>query len=666
MKRNAAIKATAFVLCVLMLITAVISAIGMIGLFAGEFYTKPLELVRKDLLGGIMHRYSLGAVQNYHYAENNAVEKYAETKNLYFVIKNEEGNVVFDNAKGKKTVFSDLYHFTFREDIYSHEENPAETDTGVAFETVTDADAPQHFIQRGYEVTAYFPEEFSTVDELSFADGWIEFIYNMRHVIYIVGGSAVLLFVVLLVFLCCAAGWKKGAEKPLTNIIDKIPFDIFTAIYFAITCFAFIFFSEFRFEGFEFAISLICAIILGSILLVYYIYSLAARIKTGELFKNTVIYWVIKSIFRTVRFICRGIFKVLANLPIFAITIILLIALAIWSGILLLSDPYEIPIIIVFWVISGTIRAAFALYITNGLDRLKKGGERIAGGDYSHLIDTKYLPFALKKHASSLNSISGGMSYALEQRLKSEHFKTELITNVSHDLKTPLTSIVNYVDLLKAERASEVPDEERITEYIDILEKQSERLRKLTVDLVEASKASTGNMDVYPMPLELGELISQACGEYSERLTEVGLDLILHLPLEPIRIMADGKHLWRVLDNLMNNVVKYAMPGTRVYVDVFQKTERVYVVLKNTSKYELNVGAEELTERFVRGDSSRHTEGSGLGLSIARSLTELNGGSFDVYVDGDLFKVVCGFDVLKNPPKETKKEDFDNENIENT
>ena len=252
-----------------------------------------------------------------------------------------------------------------------------------------------------------------------------------------------------------------------------------------------------------------------------------------------------------------------------------------------------------------------------------------------------------KDFADSLNNINEGLSVAINEKMKSERFKTELITHVSHDIKTPLTSIINYVDLIKKEE----PENENIREYIDVLDRQSSRLKKLIEDLMEASKASTGNLAVKLSVCEAGVLLSQTVGEFDERLKAAGLTPVVNIPETPIKIMADGRHLWRVFDNLMNNICKYSQVGTRVYLDVSERDGKAQITFRNISKYELNITGEELTERFVRGDKSRNTEGSGLGLSIAKSLTELQNGSLKIEIDGDLFKVTLTFDTVKEEVK---------------
>ena len=284
------------------------------------------------------------------------------------------------------------------------------------------------------------------------------------------------------------------------------------------------------------------------------------------------------------------------------------------------------------------------------MKKLLIAGREIANGNTDYRVDVSKLRGPLKQHGEDLNSITDGMNKAVNDRLKSERFRTELITNVSHDIKTPLTSIINYVDLMEKEGT----ENEKMKEYLDVLARQSARLKKLIEDLMEASKASTGNLAVNPERCELGVLLTQTAGEYEEKLKKAGLELIIDKPDDPVVIMADRQHLWRIFDNLMNNICKYSMPGTRVYltlkrgaaIDGDSVRARALVTFRNISKTRLNVSEEELMERFVRGDSSRNTEGSGLGLSIASSLTKLQKGTMDLVVDGDLFKVSLCFDAV--------------------
>ena len=281
-------------------------------------------------------------------------------------------------------------------------------------------------------------------------------------------------------------------------------------------------------------------------------------------------------------------------------------------------------------------------FVLKQISSLQAGAEKLSAGKLTHKVDTSHLHGPFRTHAENLNNISAGMMVEVERRMKSEHLKTELLTNVSHDIKTPLTSIINYVDLIK--KLDVQPEEAK--EYAEVLERQSHRLKKLLEDLIEASKAATGNITAELAPTDAAELLRQAEGEYNERLTEQQLTPVLRIDTDNCVILADGRLLWRVFDNLLGNIVKYAMPGTRVYLELAQRDSHCVITIRNISKNELGIEAEELMERFVRGDAARATEGSGLGLSIARSLTECMKGGFHLVLDGDLFKVILDFPLV--------------------
>ena len=279
------------------------------------------------------------------------------------------------------------------------------------------------------------------------------------------------------------------------------------------------------------------------------------------------------------------------------------------------------------------------ILITLQINRIKKGAQELSEGHFDHVIDTKAMLPEIKKHANNLNNMAAAQKIAVEEKLKSERMKTELITNVSHDIKTPLTSIINYADLISKEEKNS----EQTKEYSEVLVRQSKRLKTLLEDLVEASKASTGNLEVDLQPCDAQVFISQCAGEYEEKFGQYNLTLITSVPEEPVRIMADGRRMQRIFDNLLNNICKYSLPGTRVYVDLKDIGNEAVFTFKNTSKEQLNMTEEELMERFTRGDSSRNTEGSGLGLSIAGNLAELQNGKLRLTTDGDLFKATLSF-----------------------
>ena len=281
------------------------------------------------------------------------------------------------------------------------------------------------------------------------------------------------------------------------------------------------------------------------------------------------------------------------------------------------------------------VTAAVVCYGAYGFGALRSGAKKLSGGNLEDQIENQYLLGCFGDFAADLNALGDACVHAAREQMKSERMKTELITNVSHDIKTPLTSIINYVDLLQR-----TDDEAQRAEYLEVLDRQSQKLKKLIEDLMDMSKASSGNVAVEITPTDVCEAVNQALGEFADALERCGLTLMLKTPAEPAMALCDGRHLWRVLGNCLGNTVKYAMPGTRVYVDVEKRDRKVEVSIKNISAQMLNIQAEELMERFVRGDSSRNTEGNGLGLNIAKSLMELQGGRLDLKVDGDLFKVV--------------------------
>lgn len=308
------------------------------------------------------------------------------------------------------------------------------------------------------------------------------------------------------------------------------------------------------------------------------------------------------------------------------------------------------------------------------MDRFVDAVGRLASGETSYNIDTSEMSSQEQALAQGLNNLSDGLEAALMEKVKSERLKADLITNVSHDIKTPLTSIINYVDLIKRENITD----EKVLGYLEVLDQKSQRLKTLTEDLVEASKVSSGNVRLEMMPLNIVALVQQTNGEFEDRMEQRHLDLILHAPEEKLMVMADGRSLFRVLENVYNNVCKYALDHSRVYVDILREeasmtalqaaaeraedgdvsvADRAVFTIKNISASQLNVSPDELTERFVRGDVSRTTEGSGLGLSIAKSLTELMHGTFNIIIDGDLFKIRIAFDILEEAPAPSDKKE---------
>ena len=353
----------------------------------------------------------------------------------------------------------------------------------------------------------------------------------------------------------------------------------------------------------------------------------AVRAKTHTLVRSTLI-------LRALAWALGGIRTALLSLPVTWKAIVLFLAYTAFNFVAFTDvGRYNGGFILLWFLVQGGA-LALACWWTISFRRLRTGARAMAEGDLENRVDTHKMPPDLREHGEDLNNISMGLSAAVDEKMKSERFKAELITNVSHDLKTPLTSIINYVNLL---RATDQTDPKAL-EYIDVLDRKSQRLKKLTEDLVEASKASTGVLKVERERIGMEQLIDQALGEWEEKLEARHLSIVKLLPEGETWVYADGRHLWRVIDNLLSNCSKYAMEGTRVYLELTRGKGQAALSVKNVSREAITVPADRLMERFVRGEESRNTEGSGLGLSIARSLTELQGGTFQLTADGDLFK----------------------------
>ena len=357
--------------------------------------------------------------------------------------------------------------------------------------------------------------------------------------------------------------------------------------------------------------------------------SLIKRIKGRNLWKNSLL-----------RVIVRFIYKIYDNRKKTTKTVLLLCGFFLVQGIAVLFRN-GVTMLLVLLADVGVFYV-----VLNGLllkEKLKKGIEEIALGNMEYQIPLQGLRGENLKLAEMINGIANGFHMAVEEAMKNERLKTDLITNVSHDIKTPLTSIINYVAILKQ---SDIADP-KIQGYLDILEAKAQRLKTLTEDVVEASKVSSGNISLEYMDVDLVEMIRQTEGEMAEKFEARNLKMIVNLPAEPAVVHVDGRRMWRVLENIFGNAAKYAMPGTRVYADLKLEEDTVDLSLKNVSEHQLNISADELTERFIRGDLSRSSEGSGLGLSIAQSLTTMQGGTFNLYLDGDLFRVNIRFPRVK-------------------
>ena len=422
-------------------------------------------------------------------------------------------------------------------------------------------------------------------------------------------------------FSMASAGHWQNHEGIHLTWLDKIPADVWII---ALPSAFFIGWDTFYSEWGQ---VLFCAALIPVMLLFLCVF--AAQCKAGTVIRGSLTARVLRLLWRILRGVTLWLWRIVTGIPLVWKTALVTAALAFLEFILYVS-PSRDPLFLVVKVLEILAVLAIAL----NLRTLEKNGKQLSEGNLSTPVDTKRLFGAFRRYGQAMNRLQSGMESAVQEQMRAERMKTELITNVSHDIKTPLTSIVNYVDLLKKE---DIPSP-AAREYITVLDRQSKRLKKLTEDLVEASKASSGALPVDLQPTDVSVLFSQITGEYQDRLADCHLTLVTQPPAGQPVVLADSKLLSRVMDNLVSNICKYAMPETRVYVSGITADGQMTMSFKNISRAELNISPDELMERFVRGDTSRHTEGSGLGLSIARSLVHLMGGTFRLSIDADLFR----------------------------
>ena len=533
------------------------------------------------------------------------------------------------------------------------------------------------------------------VDEASYRDAdlfaVLKLVRNLRGYLLPLIGISLLLFAVFAVYLCTAAGRKPGSEEVRAGGLNRIPLDL----YFLGGGFAIALMAAMGVEGsylllqrdFNLACTLAVAAAFGACLVfVGFCYAMVAQFKTpgGYWYRNTLcghtlrltcrfmlwlerflrekclplvgrtlkgtwkftwkacvwcfratertLGWIFGKLGAAMRWLGRKLNRFFSLMP---MTWQWTVAGMFWFCLTLIAGSTHSS----FLTLVGIVGAiAMVLYAAHCFGVLLESTKKMSKGDLSTKVDDKFLVGCFREFAEDLNDLADVAVVAAQKQLKSERMKTELITNVSHDIKTPLTSIINYVDLLQKPHSPE-----EAAQYLEVLERQSQRLKKLIDDLMDMSKANTGNMQVDITTVDAVESVNQALGEFSGKLDKAMLIPVFRHEEDRIPMQADGRLVWRVLSNLLSNAVKYAMPGTRLYIDLMTLEGKVVLSLKNISREELNIDADELMERFVRGDDSRNTEGSGLGLNIAKSLMELQKGQLQLLVDGDLFKVTLIF-----------------------
>ena len=505
---------------------------------------------------------------------------------------------------------------------------------------------------------------------------FLGYLWNWRNQLFVVLGVSLLIFSVFAVYLCCAAGRKPGTRELRPTAINRTPLDFYALGVGAILLG--LLYLNLRIQYQLIRRSLLLAVttaaascFISSLLLVGLGFAFAAQVKapggfwwrnslTGRilLILRRLLIWSWKNIPRLVRGFFAGIRNLLKRLwggflgagkrlgAVLGLGLRKAASLLpmTWQwilvgGIMIFDLVVTISTGDLFFVVLGLIFClVVVLYGAMSFGTLLDSAHRMHRGDLATKVDDQYLLGCFQDFAHELNGIADVAVVANEKQLRSERMKTELITNVSHDIKTPLTSIINYVDLLQRPHT-----EQQQTAWLEVLSRQSHSLKKLIDDLMEMSKAASGNLTVEIIEMDAAEAVNQALGEFSDKLEKAHLTPVFRSPEIPVRMQADGRLSWRVISNLLGNAVKYAMPGTRLYIDVMELDGKVLISMKNISREALNVSSDELLERFVRGDASRNTEGSGLGLNIAKTLMELQHGQLELLVDGDLFKATLIF-----------------------
>lgn len=544
-------------------------------------------------------------------------ESYFDHPNFAYSIYDKNGKEILTTIKGNPEIHKP-------EDEGS--EGYIEITSGYnAQEVLPDGSVVEEYEMTGYIIMPMQPDYGGYVDFVEY-----EFIYNYMNSFIWIGLGCFALCTLIFIYLMSCAGFDQNGEFELrgTNAVD---IDILAGIYIGGVMFLIMIFNElsFGYAGIYTVLGYFLVLAAATAITLVMCMSITVHLRMKQGWKHTLIWDIFSICKRFFRFVMSNI-KITWKLVLFALGCCAILFI---TGLLTAFTEGFFILVALFATVAIT---CVAIWFGSQLQKIKKGGEAIAGGDLDYRIESRELWPMLRGHAWNLNSAAVGMSKAVDDRLKSERFKTELITNVSHDLKTPLTSIVSYVDLLKKE---DIQNENALG-YIEVLDRQSQKLKKLTEDLVEASKASSGAVNVNYEVVDIGELINQSVGEFSEKLAEADIYPVINLPENDICCYTDGRLLWRVFDNLIQNIIKYAQPGTRAYFDLSIENEEAILTIRNISKEPLNMTADELMERFVRGDASRNSEGNGLGLSISRSLTELCGGKFSLTLDGDLYKIV--------------------------
>lgn len=564
-----------------------------------------------------------------------------EYKNFKYLIIDNKNSVAYTNVE--HTMFTDsieeIKERLAKNSIYWNYEKG---NVNTSIEKLKLEEIRYKSIYKSIDDAKNFSVYTSLENELTYYDQYRtnKTVFDMAQILYkpalYLLPLSIVAVLVLLIMNCFLIGLRNEKGEVILNAFDKTPLLVALIVLFILSMIGCGFLIALTSENLTLILS---GTAIGAVIVyisfVFFLETIIKRIKSKTLFRNTITYRILRWIKSLITSMTRN-----ANMTVKLILIFIAFGILniIGFGSSINNEPIGFFILIAIWVYAfAKMHQWLVRYI-----EIKNAINEIYIGNTEVHLDEKRYKGSLNSMAIQVNDIAGGLSNAIQEKLKSERLKTELITNVSHDIKTPLTSIINYVDLLKKEK---MPNEQA-EEYLNILDNKSQRLKRLTEDLVEASKASSGNIKLNIEKLNVNELLKQVSGEFEDKFKSRNLEEVMSLPEKNVYINADSRYMYRILENMYSNISKYAMDNTRVYIDVIPNNNRITIQMKNISKEKLNISTEELMQRFVRGDSARNTEGSGLGLSIATSLTTLQGGTFNIYLDGDLYKVIIEFDMI--------------------
>ncbi len=623
-------KIVIFILCIVSFATALASVAGIVGMgLIGVYWKSEPSFLRVSVLYDLVQEDAYDIVYK---AVNSmdTIDRYEKgLTNLRYEITSPDGSIVRRNSEDRENEGVWKYTFCYR----------AEMVTEGWYEMIP---MPENSWEEVYTVQLYLDKGMAVSDKYAFAENLIELMYAMRYPAFGIAFVSVALFVWSFVLLMCISGRRPEDEELHPGYCHRVPFDALLLLV-----------GLPLFLDLEVVVELatwnLTDVAAALLMAVYSVFAFVCflglcmgcvcRVKDRTLISGSLIAMITRTLRRLRDYLWKDKVRLFAAIPMVPKMLLAFLGSSLIDAILLTAMWNGEEVAFVLWLFKTLTVFVLLVHAAASFKTILRASRALASGDLAHTVKTDTMRGVFEQLGGQLNDISRGMAIAVEQRTKSERMKAELVTNVSHDIKTPLTSIINYADLMAAEPC----DNEKHREYGEVLQRKSVQLKRLLEDLVEISKANTDNLELDMQRMDAGILLRQMTGEFEERCAAADLTLITTVPEENIVMMADGRYMWRVFENLLGNAVKYSLVGSRVYADLRSEKGEAVFTLRNTSAKELNVSTEELTERFVRGDAARQGEGSGLGLSIAKSLVQAQEGKWELAIDGDLFKVTLRF-----------------------